>query len=108
MLLWLLKRDLLVTLHLRVRVVATVALKDKVRLKRELSRARREGLRRRSMSIGARRARVDDGAAARRSSESKGSEGAPDSSPVDYWMSMSPKSARRQARHMSPPPPATT
>ena len=95
---WLLKRDLLVALHLRVRVVATATLKEKVRVRRELARARREGIRRRSMSVGRR--------GARRPSESRNSEGAPDSSPVDYWMSMSPKSARRQARHMSPPPPA--
>ncbi|KIP08241.1 hypothetical protein PHLGIDRAFT_104650 [Phlebiopsis gigantea 11061_1 CR5-6] len=93
---WLLKRDLLVALHLRVRIVATAALKEKVRVRRELARAHRESIRRRSMSVGRR--------GARRASESKGSEGAPDSSPVDYWMSMSPKSARRQARHMSPAP----
>lgn len=91
---WLLKRDLLVTLHLRVRIVATIELKEKVRMKRELARARRERIRRRSMSVNGRKATRD--------TESKGSEGGPDSSPVDYWMSMSPKSARRQARQISP------
>ncbi|GJE96270.1 nitrogen permease regulator of amino acid transport activity 3-domain-containing protein [Phanerochaete sordida] len=107
--LWLLKRDLLVPLHLRVRIVATSALKEKVRVKRELARARRQHIRRRSLSEhAARRAPPPPDAAPRTRDRSAGSahagSDAPDSSPVDYWMSMSPKSARRQARQMSPPP----
>ena len=125
---WLLKRDLLVTLHLRVRIVATIELKEKVRVKRELARARRERIRRRSGSVNGRKGLLDvvaagagsgsgsgvgggnngaTGVKPRRDSESKASDGgAPDSSPVEYWMSMSPKSARRQARRISMSPSA--
>lgn len=102
---WMLKRDLLITLHLRVRIVATADLKEKVRMKRELARARRERIRSRSLSASGQRIlqEGDIKMRDRRDSESKASEG-PDSSPIEYWMSMSPKSARRQARQMSPPP----
>lgn len=102
---WLLKRDLLAALHLRVRIVATVALKDKVRMRRELARARRERIRRRSMSAARRAPRARRGSAGAHS-EGAAPGDAADASPVDYWMSMSPKSARRQARAMSPPAPA--
>lgn len=41
--LWMLKRDMLITLHLRIRVVATHKVKLKVRLAREKALARRAG-----------------------------------------------------------------
>lgn len=98
-----LKRDLLITLHLRVRVIATPELKERVRLRRDLDVARRGRVRARSFATSGQGAldNSDIGLKPRRDSESKGSEG-PDGSPVDYWMSMSPKSARAQARRTSP------
>lgn len=99
---WMLKRDLLVTMHLRVRVVATPELKEKVRMRRDLDLARRGRVRSRSFAAsGSALDKNDVASKQRRDSESKGSEG-PDGSPVDYWMSMSPKSARAQARRASP------
>ena len=103
---WMLKRDLLITLHLRVRVFATPALKERVRIRRELILARQGRVRSRSISVAGRTA-ADDSVEGhhhhkeRRDSESKHSDAA-DSSPVDYWMSMSPKHARAQARKISP------
>lgn len=102
---WMLKRDLLITLHLRVRVVVTPELKEKVRTRRELALARRGRFRARSFGVPGRDAVIDTGdphTKERRDSGSKGSEGGPDGSPINYWMSMSPKSARVQARRMSP------
>ncbi|KAF5367533.1 hypothetical protein D9758_003810 [Tetrapyrgos nigripes] len=40
--LWMLKRDMLITLHLRIRVVATVELKYRVRIRRERDRGRQK------------------------------------------------------------------
>lgn len=104
---WMLKRELLITLHLRVRVFATPAVKEKVRIRRELALARRGRVRSRSMSMAAggripEESSEDIHKQERRDSESKGSDAAADSSPVDYWMSMSPKHARAHARKMSP------
>lgn len=99
-----LKRDLLITLHLRVRIFATPSLKDKVRVRRELALARRGRIRSHSVSLAGHAAPEspdDTRKKERRDSESRGSDAA-DSSPVDYWMSMSPKHARAQARKMSP------
>ncbi|KAI0688404.1 nitrogen permease regulator of amino acid transport activity 3-domain-containing protein [Cytidiella melzeri] len=100
---WMLKRDLLITLHLRVRVIATPELKEKVRMRRELALARRGRLRSHSMSMAGRPVQDPDNGRQkeRRDSESKGGDPA-DSSPVDYWMSMSPKHARAHVRKMSP------
>ncbi|KAI0767975.1 nitrogen permease regulator of amino acid transport activity 3-domain-containing protein [Irpex lacteus] len=104
--LWMLKRDLLITLHLRIRVFATPVLKEKVRMRRELALARHGRIRSRSVSVAGRGALEDSinghhHHKEHRGSESRGSDAA-DSSPVDYWMSMSPKHARAQARKMSP------
>lgn len=101
---WMLKRDLLITLHLRVRIIAIPELKEKVRMRRELDLARRGRIRSRSFASVVRGTvnAVGTNIKERRDSESKGSEGGPDGSPVNYWMSMSPKSARAQARRMSP------
>ncbi|KAI0087299.1 nitrogen permease regulator of amino acid transport activity 3-domain-containing protein [Irpex rosettiformis] len=103
---WMLKRDLLITLHLRVRVFATPALKERVRIRRELALARQGRVRSRSISVAGPTSREESTDERhhhkeRRGSESKGSDAA-DSSPIDYWMSMSPKHARAQARKMSP------
>ncbi len=102
---WLLKKDLLVTLHLRVRVFATAEIKERVKVKRELAIARRGRIRSRSQSVTGGGKTNEEGRAFRdrTGSDSKNSEGATDSSPVDYWFSMSPKSARRVTRKMSPP-----
>jgi nitrogen permease regulator 3-like protein len=101
---WMLKRDLLITLHLRVRIVVTPELKEKVRVRRESALARHGRIRSSSLSVAGRAAQDLMGGVRnkeRRDSESKGSDAA-DSSPVDYWVSMSPKHARAQARKMSP------
>lgn len=95
---WMLKRDLLVTLHLRVRVFATSELKERVRVKRELALARRGRIRSRSQSISASR-KHETG----KDESSKPVEITTEASPQDYWFNMSPKSARRQTRKMSPP-----
>ncbi|THH00235.1 hypothetical protein EW026_g2293 [Hermanssonia centrifuga] len=102
---WLLKKDLLVTLHLRVRVFATAEIKERVKVKRELAIARRGRIRSRSQSVTGGGKTNEEGRAFRdrTGSDSKNIEGATDSSPVDYWFSMSPKSARRVTRKMSPP-----
>lgn len=96
---WMLKRDLLITMHLRVRVYATVELKERVRVKRELAMARRGRIRSRSQSVIGKRKNPEPV----QGSSTKAIEGTTDASPQEYWLSMSPKSARRQTRRMSPP-----
>ncbi|KAI0368797.1 hypothetical protein BV20DRAFT_1053766 [Pilatotrama ljubarskyi] len=105
--LWMLKRDLLIRLHLRIRIVATVELKKHVREQWEERRARRRS-RSRARSIGPGRSRETsyDGEH-RGGSDEKAAhtlETVSESSPVEYWTSMSPKTARKQARQMSPGP----
>ena len=95
---WLLKRDLLVTLHLRVRVFATAELKARVREKRERALARRGRIRARSQSMS-----TDTKGDGKKEVGNNGDGAAPDHSPQDYWFNMSPRSARRQTRKMSPP-----
>lgn len=82
-----LKRDLLVTLHLRVRVVATPELKHRVRIERDLAKARKTRMRERSLSRG-RGINVQDVPVPEE-------EGSP------TWFSLSPKAARRKTRRMS-------
>ncbi|GBE88319.1 predicted protein [Sparassis crispa] len=84
---WLLKRDLLLTLHLRIRIVATEALKERVRMEWELARARRE----REKLAKEREPHVEQGELAK----------VPESSPVANWFSLSPRSARRVSRRLS-------
>jgi len=79
---WMLKRDLLVTLHLRVRVVATAELKTRVRMERELVKAKRN------------QNSVDRG---RQTYEEVIIED--NGSPT--WFSLSPKNARRSTRRLS-------
>lgn len=84
---WMLKRDLLVTLHLRVRVVAIPELKDRVRVERDLAKARKTRMRESSLSRG----------------RGTGPQDVPiaeeDGSPT--WFSLSPKTARRKTRRTS-------
>ncbi|KAI0707128.1 nitrogen permease regulator of amino acid transport activity 3-domain-containing protein [Earliella scabrosa] len=113
--LWMLKRDLLIRLHLRIRIVATEELKKRVRKaweehvlrKRSRSRARNISRSRERTVDGSRvergRARgkgnVDDAEAAEKAGPVL--ETVSESSPVEYWVSLSPKTARKQARRGS-------
>ena len=105
--LWMLKRDLLIRLHLRIRITATEALKRRVRRRwEEHVMRRRSRSRARSITRGSDRAHRDTGR------EGEGEEAGDDaatglglgletvseSSPVDYWVSFSPKTMRQQAR----------
>lgn len=82
--LWMLKRDLLITLHLRIRVVATAEIKQHVRSQRDMKRSKRS----------------------RRRLSSFNTDTLPDIRgnlpPVGRlsWLSLSPKSARRQTRRL--------
>ena len=100
---WMLKRDLLIRLHLRIRIIAPEPLKKRARQQWE-----EHVMRKRSRS----RARsITRGSRGRAGSVSQSDEreggaggGAPalesvsESSPVEYWLSLSPKTARKQAR----------
>ena len=94
---WMLKHDLLITLHLRIRVVATEELKHRVRMKFETARAKRERIHA--------AAEPDEKAShSHDSQETVHSKGAPsfesasESSPDANWLSFSPKTARALAR----------
>ncbi|KAI0787437.1 nitrogen permease regulator of amino acid transport activity 3-domain-containing protein [Fomes fomentarius] len=117
--LWMLRRDLLIRLHLRIRIIATEALKKRVRQrweehamrKRSRSRARKIG---RGRERGAttdsfdrgrgRRGDVDVDMGMHGAADMDDKAGGPvletvsESSPVEYWVSLSPKTARKQAR----------
>ncbi|KAG6917515.1 hypothetical protein DXG01_002262 [Tephrocybe rancida] len=90
--LWMLKRDMLITLHLRIRVVATRKLKLKVRIARATALARKSGTHERL-----RRELLQE------------LEGGPDddddldlSPPLGTpWLPMSPKAAHRHSRNQS-------
>ncbi|PIL35401.1 hypothetical protein GSI_02127 [Ganoderma sinense ZZ0214-1] len=94
--LWMLKRDLLIRLHLRIRIIATEELKEHVRqaweqhIAHKRSRSRTHSNSRRCGSEGRRKGRRGGG-----NSDEKA---ASDSSPVEYWVSLSPKTARKRAR----------
>jgi hypothetical protein len=88
--LWMLKRDMLITLHLRIRVVATQELKMRVRLARERARTKRAKA---------------SGRSNRRTTELKSRQSRPEDSPEitspgTTWVSFSPKSARKYTRRM--------
>ncbi|KAF7965810.1 hypothetical protein HWV62_41741 [Athelia sp. TMB] len=87
--LWMLKRDLLITLHLRIRVVATEEIKQHVRMQRDMQRSKRS--RRRLSSFGM------NSDAFSYESDIHGK-----LTPVGRlsWLSLSPKSARRQTRQL--------
>ncbi|KZT73069.1 hypothetical protein DAEQUDRAFT_505172 [Daedalea quercina L-15889] len=79
---WMLKRDLLVTLHLRIRIVATEELKHRVRMKYEMTRAKRERIQAAEKEV-------------------PSLETASESSLGTNWLSFSPKTARALARQQS-------
>ncbi|THH28335.1 hypothetical protein EUX98_g5860 [Antrodiella citrinella] len=93
---WMLKRDLLETLHLRIRVVATPDLKEFVRSKRSVRKSRTASATREEEKGGQPIHRTD-----KVKEHSPSTVGGTESSPVEYWVSMSPKSARRQTRQLS-------
>ncbi|KAJ7178562.1 nitrogen permease regulator of amino acid transport activity 3-domain-containing protein [Mycena crocata] len=81
---WLLKRDMLITLHLRIRVVATVRLKERVKFAKGRARDRKGGGRKGHSKL-------------RNQLETD-----PNQSPPGFaWLSLSPKSARRYSRQSS-------
>lgn len=96
---WMLKRELLVTLHLRIRIVATEELKESVRNAWELARARRRRNRRQEGSVDPHDEELNKSDPDNKDTFSL--EIASDSSPVGNWFSMSPKSARRHTRQLS-------
>lgn len=86
--LWMLKRDMLITLHLRVRVVATRRLKIRVRYERDQARARKAG------------GTTDwERSALRQELEVDDIDGSNSSSIP--WLALSPKAARRHSRRQS-------
>ncbi|KAH7884614.1 nitrogen permease regulator of amino acid transport activity 3-domain-containing protein [Phlebopus sp. FC_14] len=89
--LWMLKRDLLYTLHLHLRIVATSELKSRVRQsherKLERSSSRQPRGRRRSSHLSSDQQSAGDGP------KKPGSSGI-------AWLSLSPKTARRYSRRM--------
>ncbi|KAF8876720.1 nitrogen permease regulator of amino acid transport activity 3-domain-containing protein [Infundibulicybe gibba] len=91
--LWMLKRDMLITLHLRIRIVATQELKVRVRLARERALSRRTGGRGRSGRSGLRQELEFD--------EMSGSEMSSQGPSGIAWLSLSPRSAHRYSRRMS-------
>ncbi|EPT01368.1 hypothetical protein FOMPIDRAFT_1161627 [Fomitopsis schrenkii] len=94
---WMLKRDLLLTLHLRIRIVATEELKHRVRMKFEMAHAKRE----RVHAAAAPGDQESNSHESEKTVESKGApsfENASESSPDANWLSFSPKTARALAR----------
>ncbi|GLB40544.1 putative nitrogen Permease regulator of amino acid transport activity 3 [Lyophyllum shimeji] len=90
--LWMLKRDMLITLHLRIRVVATRKVKLRVRIERENALARKAGTRDRL----------------RRGLLQELRDGSTEDEDLDLsppagtsWLPLSPKAARRHSRRQS-------
>ena len=95
---WMLKKELLVNVHLRIRIVATQDLKERVRSDWEIARARKRRGRRQEDSIDHEEEATDSG---HDHKDAFALELASDSSPDGNWFSMSPKSARRHTRQLS-------
>ncbi|KAL0954836.1 hypothetical protein HGRIS_003780 [Hohenbuehelia grisea] len=86
-LIWMLKRDLLVALHLRIRVIATADLKARAKARREQRKQYRNRGRKDGLHRGSRLGNLP--------------EVSPESIPKDgTWLSMSPKSARRYSKRV--------
>ncbi|KAJ7475742.1 nitrogen permease regulator of amino acid transport activity 3-domain-containing protein [Mycena latifolia] len=79
--LWMLKRDMLITLHLRIRIVATVRLKERVKFTKGRTRDKKSGGRKGHSKL-------------RNQLDTDGDQSPPSVS----WLSLSPKSARRYSR----------
>ncbi|CCL98792.1 uncharacterized protein FIBRA_00797 [Fibroporia radiculosa] len=95
---WMLKRDLLITLHLRIRIVATEELKDRVRMKFEMARAKKERIQAQA------RNREHEKESSSQDTPRQGAEikeFAPGTSPAMNWFSLSPHSARKHARQFT-------
>ncbi|KAH9928699.1 nitrogen permease regulator of amino acid transport activity 3-domain-containing protein [Fomitopsis serialis] len=97
---WMLKRDLLITLHLRIRIVATEELKHRVRMKYEMARAKRERIQARSAQA-EKESNSHDSQKTVASKEAPSIETSSESSPGTNWLSFSPKTARALARRQS-------
>ncbi|KAJ6607399.1 nitrogen permease regulator of amino acid transport activity 3-domain-containing protein [Mycena sp. CBHHK59/15] len=82
--LWMLKRDMLITLHLRIRIMATMKIKDRVKFAKGRTRDKKGSGRK-----GHSKLRNQLGADAEQSP------------PSFSWLSLSPKSARRYSRQSS-------
>ncbi|KAI0822505.1 nitrogen permease regulator of amino acid transport activity 3-domain-containing protein [Trametes gibbosa] len=107
--LWMLKRDLLIRLHLRIRIIATEQLKRRVREQWEERRAhRRTRSRARSIARGrgssSDRTHHSEHRAGARDEGEEGLAAATDSSPGEYWISLSPKTAHKHARQTTKEP----
>ena len=90
--LWMLKRDLLITLHLRIRVVATADLKLRVRMARDTKKA--------TNSKSASRGRMSSEAGMDIFGHDLHADGALEPMGGINWLSLSPKSARRHTRRL--------
>lgn len=97
---WMLKRDLLITLHLRIRIIATEELKHRVRMKYEMTHARRERTLA-GVEPAERESHSHDSQETVESKEAPSVENASGSSPGTNWFSLSPKTARALARRQS-------
>ncbi|KAI0749756.1 nitrogen permease regulator of amino acid transport activity 3-domain-containing protein [Daedaleopsis nitida] len=108
--LWMLKHDLLIRLHLRIRIIATPELKKRVR-KRWEEHVMRKRSRSRARSISRSRERANGGSErgrgrgrGRGNADDEDEKGGPvlepvsESRSVDYWVSLSPKTAREHTR----------
>ncbi|KAG6868671.1 hypothetical protein C0993_012174 [Termitomyces sp. T159_Od127] len=89
--LWMLKRDMLITLHLRIRVVATHKVKLKVRLAREKALARRAG----TQGFGRGRLLLELESA---DEDDEHNLSPPSTTP---WMPLSPRTVHRHSRRQS-------
>jgi hypothetical protein len=89
--LWMLKRDLLITLHLRIRVVATADLKQRVRRSRDMKRAS-------SGKSGSSRGRASFDMGSNPFGHDSDAESTLEPMGGINWLSLSPKSARRHTR----------
>jgi hypothetical protein len=89
--LWMLKRDLLITLHLRIRVVASADLKLRVRKSRDIKRAT-------NGKSGSSRERVSFEVGGNPLGHDSDAEGILEPMGGINWLSLSPKSARRHTR----------
>ncbi|KAG6833366.1 hypothetical protein H0H87_007983 [Tephrocybe sp. NHM501043] len=91
--LWMLKRDLLVTLHLRIRVVATLRLKKRVSYARFRALIKKPGI-----SEEVRQGLLQELQAAAEAND----DDELDLSPATPWLQLSPRTAHRHSRNQSP------
>lgn len=92
--LWMLKRDLLITLHLRIRVVATADLKLRVRMARDMKKSKNRRDKRLESNGGRGALRTRSGSFRGRLDLDDNLESVGDVT----WLSLTPKSARKHSR----------